>query len=98
MAAYTKAARGSEPQLSKMFGRLPKNSFDIRPIPAESAPTTTTAYYQPGSLDGSRRGAYYVNLYKPETRPTWEVEVLTAHESVPGHRLQIALSYEMTGL
>ncbi|HET7812457.1 MAG TPA: DUF885 domain-containing protein [Steroidobacteraceae bacterium] len=97
-AAYEKTARGIEPQLPKLFGRLPKNGFDIRPIPAATAPTTTTAYYQPGSLDGTRRGAYYVNLYKPETRPKWEVEALTAHESVPGHHLQIALSYELPGL
>jgi uncharacterized protein (DUF885 family) len=97
-AAYEKTARGIEPQLPKLFGRLPKTGFGIRPIPAASAPTTTTAYYQPPSLDGSRPGNYYVNLYKPETRPTWEVEALTAHESVPGHHLQIALSYELTGL
>jgi uncharacterized protein (DUF885 family) len=97
-AAYEKTARGIEPQLPKLFGRLPKASFGIRPIPAASAPTTTTAYYQPPSLDGSRQGNYYVNLYKPETRPIWEIEALTAHESVPGHHLQIALSYELTGL
>jgi uncharacterized protein (DUF885 family) len=97
-AAYEKTARGIEPQLPKLFGRLPKTGFGIRPIPAASAPTTTTAYYQPPSLDGSRQGNYYVNLYKPETRPTWEIEALTAHESVPGHHLQIALSYELTGL
>ena len=98
MAAYEKTARGIEPQLPKLFGRLPKASFGIRPIPASSAPTTTTAYYQPPSLDGSRKGNFYVNLYKPETRPMWEVEALTAHEAVPGHHLQIALSYELTGL
>ena len=97
-AAYEKTARGIEPQLPKLFGRLPKTTFGIRPIPAASAPTTTTAYYQPPSLDGSRPGNYYVNLYKPETRPIWEIEALTAHESVPGHHLQIALSYELTGL
>jgi uncharacterized protein (DUF885 family) len=98
MAAYEKTARAIEPELPKMFGRLPKTGFGIRPIPAASAPTTTTAYYQPPSLDGARKGNFYVNLYKPETRPMWEIEALTAHEAVPGHHLQIALSYELTGL
>jgi len=97
-AAYEKTARGIEPQLPKLFGRLPKQSFGIRPIPATSAPSNTTAFYQPPSLDGARQGNYYVNLYKPESRPIWEIEALTAHESVPGHHLQIALSYELTGL
>jgi uncharacterized protein (DUF885 family) len=97
-AAYEKTARGIEPQLPKLFGKLPKTGFGIRPIPAATAPTTTTAYYQPPSLDGKRQGFFYVNLYKPETRPIWEVEALTAHESVPGHHLQIALSYELTGM
>jgi len=98
MAAYEKTARGIEPQLPKLFGRLPKTPFGIRAIPDATAPTTTTAYYQPPSLDGSRQGYYYVNLYKPESRPIWEIDALTAHESVPGHHLQIALSYEMTGM
>jgi len=97
-AAYEKTARGIEPQLPKLFGHLPKTGFGIRPIPMESAPSTTTAYYQPPSLDGTRKGNFYVNLYKPETRPIWEIEALTAHESVPGHHLQIALAYELQGL
>ena len=97
-AAYEKTARSIEPQLPKLFGKLPKTPFGIRAIPASSAPTTTTAYYQPPSLDGSRQGYYYVNLYKPESRPIWEIEALTAHESVPGHHLQIALSYELKGI
>src|SRR3954462_15405244 len=72
MAAYTKAARGIEPELPKLFGKLPKQPFGIRAIPDATAPSTTTAYSQPGSLDGSRPGNFYVTLYKPETRPTWE--------------------------
>jgi uncharacterized protein (DUF885 family) len=98
MAAYEKTARGIEPQLPKLFGHLPKASFGIRPIPAASAPTTTTAYYQPPAMDGSRTGNFYVNLYKPETRPIWEIEALTAHEAVPGHHLQIALAFEIQGM
>ena len=98
LAAYTKTANGIKPELPKLFGRLPKTDFDIKVIPAATAPTTTTAYYMPPTLDGSRKGAFYVNLYKPETRPTWEVEALTAHESVPGHHLQVALQYELANL
>jgi uncharacterized protein (DUF885 family) len=98
LAAYTKTANGIKPELPTLFGKLPTTDFDIKVIPAATAPTTTTAYYMPPSLDGTRKGAFYVNLYKPETRPTWEVEALTAHESIPGHHLQIALQYELTGL
>jgi uncharacterized protein (DUF885 family) len=87
-----------QPQLVKLFGHLYRTPLGVRVIPATSAPNTTTAYYSPGAMDGARAGYFYVNLYQPDVRPTYEIEVLTSHEAVPGHHLQISLAQERSDL
>ncbi|HEY6514598.1 MAG TPA: DUF885 domain-containing protein [Steroidobacteraceae bacterium] len=98
--AYRIAAKRVDPLLVNEFPVriLPRIPYGIRPIPASLAPDTYPAYSDPPAGDGSVAGYMSVNLYKPESRPKYEIQVLTCHEARPGHQLQIPITMELQNL
>jgi len=91
--AYLIMSKTIDPLLPKIFKVFPRAPYGVIPIPDESAPFTTTAYYS--SASKGKPGYFYANLYKPESRPKYEIPVLTVHEAVPGHHFQISIAQEL---
>ena len=93
LQAYRAMSKEIDAYMPTLFNKLPRAPYGVIPIPMESAPFTTTAYYNAPSE--GRPGYYYANLYMPEVRPKYEIPVLSVHEAVPGHHHQISLAQEM---
>ena len=98
LAAAQQALDRAKAAVPRYFSVLPKTDCVLREIPDYEAPYSTIAYYRQPHYDGSKPGEYFVNTYKPEIRPRYELEALTWHESIPGHHLQIALAQELGAL
>jgi len=81
-------------RLPRVFNRLPKAPLEIRRVPKTIEIGAPGGYYQRASLDGSRPGAYYINLKDTAEWPKWGLPTLTYHEGSPGHHFQIAVMQE----
>ena len=95
LAATALVAKTVDGKMPGLFATLPRLPYGLKPIPAETAEGTTTAYYGSGSPESGIAGTYYVNTSKLDQRPLWEIPALSLHESVPGHHHQIALQQEL---
>ena len=98
LEGYRDICKRVDPELIKLFGTLPRTPYGVIPTPDFEAPTSTTAYYRPGSPEGARPGYFVANTHRLETRPKYEMEALAIHEAVPGHHLQISLAQELAGV
>ncbi len=92
---YRDIAKRADPELMKLFGKLPRTPYGVIAVPTYAEKSQTTAYYQRGSVKAGRPGNFFANAYALDTRPRWEMEALTLHEAVPGHHLQLALQDEL---
>src|SRR3989442_10673547 len=98
LAGFKKILEQMDEKLPLLFGRLPKAKYGFREIEAFRAEAAPDAYYYRPPEDGSRPAYFYVNTFRPETRPKYTMEALAYHEAVPGHHLQIAIQQELEWL
>lgn len=84
--------------LPQYFGKLPRLTYGVEPVPAEIAPGYTTGRYSSGDMEKGISGTYLVNTYALDQRPLYELPALSAHEAVPGHHIQISLAQELEGV
>ena len=98
LSRASRLAKRIDGKLPSLFGNLPRLPYTVEPVPPDIAPKYTTGRYVEAPQGSTQPGIYWVNTYKLEARPLYNLPALTLHEAVPGHHLQIALSRELEDL
>jgi len=98
MARYQQERKRVEKVLPKYFDKMPKSTFEIRPVEKFRAQSAAGASYQGGTPDGKRKGVFSINSYNYKALAKFGVETLFLHEAEPGHHFQISLAQEQTDL
>ena len=82
-------------RMPEVCGTLARAELEIKRVPEYTEAGAPGGYYQNAALDGSRPGAYYINLRDPATEwPKFTLPTLTYHEGIPGHHWQISIQQE----
>ncbi len=86
------------PQLELIFDVKPEHDYVLKEVEPFRAASMAMAFYQRGTVDGSRPGAFYVNTYDMKARPIYSMTALSLHEASPGHHFQLTIQQELEGL
>jgi uncharacterized protein (DUF885 family) len=95
---YKKIIEEIDAKMGDTFGVLPKGKVEVLPVPEYRQKTSAGAYYSRPSMDGSRPGRFYANLYDLTATPKFGMRTLAYHEAVPGHHFQLAIQNELKDL
>jgi len=95
---FNQMVKEAEEGIKPYFNEMPISPVEVRAVPEYSEQTAAGGYYQSPSLDGSRPGVFYANLYDIKQTATFGMRTLTFHEAMPGHHFQIALNQENSDL
>jgi uncharacterized protein (DUF885 family) len=98
LADLNQRTRDIVAMMPRAFNTLARAQLEIRRVPAYTEAGAPGGYYQRGALDGSRPGAYYINLRDTSEWPRFKLPTLNYHEGVPGHHWQISIQQETGSL
>ena len=95
---YQKILDEIDAGLDASFNIRPKAGLEVVRIPGFKEKTSPGAYYEQPSIDGTRPGRFYANLYDIKATPKFGMRTLAAHEGSPGHHFQVAIAMELEGV
>jgi len=81
-------------RMPEYFATIPTSPMEVKRVPPAIEVGAPRGYAQGPSLDGSRPGAFYINLVDTRIWPRWSLPTLTHHESIPGHLWQGSIVLE----
>lgn len=85
-------------RLDSLFLVKPKADLIVKAVEPFREQSAGKAFYQQPSMDGTRPGTYYANLYNMRDMPTYQLEALAYHEGIPGHHMQLAINQELENM
>ncbi len=99
VAGYRDITKRIDPELTRLFGHLPRLTYGVKPMSkTQGTATAPSALYGNGTAAAGRPGWMLINTFDLKARPKWAMESLAAHEAVPGHHLQYSIAEELTDL
>ena len=94
----TAIIKNMETRLDEIFITKPKAPLEVKRVEVFREKSAGRAFYESASLDGSRPGRYYVNLYNTRNMPKYDMEALAYHEGLPGHHMDRSISQELDNI
>jgi uncharacterized protein (DUF885 family) len=88
----------TDAQMESIFNIRPKAGLEVVRVPQFMEKTSPAAYYGQPSIDGTRPGRFYANLYDIKATPKYGMRTLAVHEGLPGHHFQVAIAMELEGM
>ena len=84
----------ADARLPQWFSKIPEQEVAIRVVPPHREKSTSGAFYDAPSMDGSRPGTFWISLADTAALPSYSLQTLTYHEANPGHHLQTMMGLD----